>query len=49
MALNDKAPAEVAGLTYDGHSWADLVGYEKEPLVQTLQPELVEAEKGKSA
>jgi hypothetical protein len=38
MALKNRAPAEVAGLNYDCHSWADVVGYEKEPIVQTLVP-----------
>ena len=38
MALDDKPPAEVAGLQYENHSWADVVGYKKAPLVQTLKP-----------
>jgi putative transposase len=49
MALNEQAPAEVASLKYNCHSWADLVGYEKEPLVQTLEPQPVGAVKGESA
>lgn len=36
MALHDKAPAQVAGLEYANHSWADVVGYEKEPIVKPL-------------
>jgi putative transposase len=39
MALEDKAPAEAAGLQYENHSWADVVGYKKAPLVQTLKPD----------
>lgn len=39
MALHDKRPAEVAGLDYECHSWADVVGYKKEPIVKTLQAE----------
>jgi len=38
MSLGDKRPAEVAGLTYDNRSWADLVGYKKEPIVKILEP-----------
>ncbi|MBI4180511.1 MAG: DDE-type integrase/transposase/recombinase [Chloroflexi bacterium] len=34
MALNELPPAQVAGLEYDWHSWADVVEYEKEPLVR---------------
>ena len=34
MALNELPPAQVAGLVYDWHSWADVVEYEKEPLVR---------------
>lgn len=41
MALDNKRPAEVAGIEYDTKSWADVVGYEKQPIVQTLQPEPV--------
>ncbi len=41
MALKNRAPAEVAGLNYDCHSWADVVGYEKEPIVKTLEPQPV--------
>ena len=37
MSLNDKSPAEVAGLKYDWHSWADVVGYEKQPLVKPIE------------
>jgi putative transposase len=41
MALDNRRPAEVAGLKYDCHSWADVVGYEGTPIVQTLKPEPV--------
>ncbi len=41
MALNNRPPAEVAGLTYDSHNWADVVGYKKTPIVQILKPEPV--------
>ena len=41
MALDNKSPAEIAGLKYDCHDWADVVGYKKAPLVQTLSPEIV--------
>lgn len=43
-ALNGKSPAEAAGLTYENHNWADVVGYKKAPLVQTLKPEIPEGE-----
>jgi hypothetical protein len=36
MSLNNRPPAEVAGLKYQYHNWADLVGYEKEPIVKIL-------------
>ena len=36
MALDDKSPAEVAGLEYESHNWADVVGYKKEPIVKAL-------------
>jgi putative transposase len=36
MALDNKRPAEVAGLDYPYHSWADVVDYKKSPIVQTL-------------
>jgi transposase-like protein len=39
MSLNNRPPAEVAGLEYPYHNWADLVGYQKEPLVKPLTPE----------
>lgn len=39
MSLDNKAPAEVAGLKYENHDWAEVVGYKKAPLVQTLTPE----------
>jgi putative transposase len=39
MSLENRPPAEVAGLKYQYHNWADLVGYQKEPLVKPLQPE----------
>jgi putative transposase len=39
MALGDKPPAVAAGLQYENHNWADVVGYKKAPLVQTLKPE----------
>ena len=42
MSLNDKTPAEEAGLKYDVKSWADVVGYEKKPIVQTLQPQPIQ-------
>jgi len=41
MALDNKSPAETAGLKYDCHDWADVVGYKKAPLIQTLTPEIV--------
>lgn len=44
MALNNKAPAEVAGLSYKHHSWADVVGCKKVPIAQILNPEIVPAE-----
>jgi transposase-like protein len=41
MSLNGRRPAEVAGLTYDSHNWADIVGIEKQPIVNILKPQLV--------
>jgi len=41
MALNNRPPAKVAGLNYDFQNWADIVGAEKVPLVQTLTPEII--------
>jgi putative transposase len=42
MSLENKTPAEVAGLKYDSHNWADIVGIKKEPIVKILEPEPVE-------
>jgi putative transposase len=42
MSLKDKTPAEEAGIKYDVKSWADLVGYEKKPIVQILEPQSVQ-------
>lgn len=42
MALDNRAPAMVAGLKYDCQDWACVVGAEKTPLVQTLTPEILE-------
>lgn len=39
MALSNRPPAEVAGIKYEYHNWADVVGYQKEPIVQTLEPQ----------
>ncbi len=39
MALKNRPPAVVAGLNYECHNWADVVGYKKAPIVQTLEPE----------
>jgi putative transposase len=39
MSLENKTPAEQAGLKYDNHNWADIVGYEKKPIVQILVPQ----------
>jgi putative transposase len=39
MSLGNKPPAEVAGLKCQYQNWADVVGYEKEPIVKVLQPE----------
>jgi putative transposase len=44
MALGNKSPAEVAGLKYENHSWADVVGVKKVPIAQILKPEIVPAE-----
>jgi hypothetical protein len=41
MGLNNKTPAQVSGIKYENHNWADIVGYEKKPIVQTLEPERV--------
>ncbi len=41
MSLDGKRPAEEAGIKYDSHSWADIVGVEKQPIVQTLEPQPV--------
>jgi transposase-like protein len=42
MSLGGKRPAEKAGLKYDNHSWADVVGVQKQPIVKTLEPEPVQ-------
>jgi len=44
MALDNKSPAEVAGLNYENHSWADVVGIKKVPIAQILKPEIVPQE-----
>lgn len=41
MALDNRPPAEVAGLMYDYHNWADVVGYKKAPIVKILEPEII--------
>jgi putative transposase len=41
MSLNGRTPAEEAGIKYENRSWADIVGYEKKPIVQTLEPEFI--------
>jgi transposase-like protein len=41
MALDNKSPAEVAGLKYENHSWTDVVGVKKVPITQILKPETV--------
>ena len=38
MALDNKPPAEEAGLKYECRNWADVVGYKKETIVKTLEP-----------
>lgn len=44
MALDNKSPAEVAGLKYENHSWTDVVGVKKVPIAQILKPEIVTGE-----
>jgi putative transposase len=44
MALDNKSPAEVAGLKYENHSWTDVVGVKKVPIAQILKPEIVPVE-----
>jgi putative transposase len=39
MGIDNKTPAEAAGIKYDVKSWADVVGYKKEPIVKKLEPE----------
>jgi len=41
MALNNRSPAEATGLKYNSRSWADIIGFEKAPIAQTLKPEPV--------
>jgi putative transposase len=41
MALGNKTPAEAAGLKYENHNWADVVGVKKVPIAQILKPETV--------
>jgi transposase-like protein len=38
MSLKNKPPAEVAGLKCQYRNWADVVGYEKQPLVKVITP-----------
>lgn len=42
MSLDGNRPAEEAGLKYDGKCWADIVGIEKQPIVEILEPQPVE-------
>ena len=44
MALDNKTPAEAAGLAYKNHSWTDVVGAKKVPIAQILKPEIVPQE-----
>jgi len=44
MALNNKTPAEMAGLEYRHHSWNDVVGVKKVPIAKILKPEIVPME-----
>jgi transposase-like protein/ribosomal protein L37AE/L43A len=44
MALDNKTPAEVAGLKYENHSWTDVVGVKKVPIARILKPEIVPVE-----
>jgi putative transposase len=44
MALNNKSPAEAAGLSYDWHSWGDVVGCDRVPIARILKPEAVPVE-----
>jgi len=44
MALNNKTPAEAAGLAYQNHSWTDVVGVKKVPIAQILKPEIAPTE-----
>ncbi|MDD5039039.1 MAG: DDE-type integrase/transposase/recombinase [Dehalococcoidales bacterium] len=39
VAMDNKTPATMAGLNYDCQDWADVVGYEKEPIVKPLEQE----------
>lgn len=39
MGLGNKTPAEESGLKYENRNWADLIGYEKQPIVKTLEPQ----------
>lgn len=42
MSLDGKRPAEKAGLKYSSKCWADIVGIEKQPIVEILEPQPVE-------
>jgi len=42
MALDNRTPADVAGLNYECKNWADVVGYEKSPIVRMLEPESIQ-------
>jgi putative transposase len=44
MALDNKSPAEVAGLKYENHSWTDVVGVKKVRIAKILKPEIVPVE-----
>jgi putative transposase len=42
MGIEDKTPAEEAGIKYDVRNWADVVGIEKTSIVQQLEPQPVQ-------
>jgi transposase-like protein len=41
MGIENRTPAEEAGIKYDVKSWADVVGIDSTPIVQTLEPQKV--------
>jgi putative transposase len=42
MSLENKTPAEEAGIKLNYHDWADIIGVEKKPIVNLLEPQPIQ-------